>query len=796
MNFTLQIDSVPYTSKPKGAEIGTLKKRLSEQNPVTLTPEAFSEKVKQGYSFTPAVLIGGAKAENWQYQQIFGIDIDNEDKTVKGKHDKIKSPDPLTVEQVIARCDQWGIRPALIYETFSSTPEWQKFRIIFISEKALTDRQQTANVLAGFMGIFPECDPACKNLDRLFFGGKSVLYMDGSAVLTAENISALGRVGTSLLSPPPRIAIRDDKLKELIQGFDFLEYIRQYYPAEERRANNRILFNPCPVCGHKDDFWYYENEKTFMCFGANGNAGGTIIDFIMHTKHLDRKDAVKYFKYQLCGVSEKQDKADFRENKMIERYNAFAPADRQITELPPYIYKKENEKTGEVTYSVICPLLADHFRRNNRYFWLRSQSGMKPLRYLYRQGVYKSVSDEEIKGVLRSYITILDETLLKMRDIDETFKILCCDSIFHDPDELDADENVINFRNGLLKLDSMELVPHTPELLSTVQISCNWTEVPAQTPVFDSFMRDLTSGNSEVIKLLIEYMGACISNVRGSRAKKALFLVGAGNTGKSQLRLLLEWLIGSEHCSSASISDLEERFGTSALMGKRLVGSPDMSAMNVKELKMFKSITGGDSVSVEFKGRDIFTYKFRGFLWNGANEMIKFGGDKGVHVYERMIIVRCENVIPEDKRDSGLIDKLYAERDGILYKLIQGLRDFIRRGYNFEIPEACRQENERYKVENSSVLTFYNECCCERKTPVDGCTRPIMYEVFKAWAKANGEFAPSMHKFWDELACYLTGGNVKKLFKKSNGNICPVFTVTVETKTTYREAYGYDNVVS
>ncbi len=56
--------------------------RLSEQPPAACTLEEFAEKVTQGYSFTPAVLAGGSKAENWQYQQVFGIDIDNEEKTV------------------------------------------------------------------------------------------------------------------------------------------------------------------------------------------------------------------------------------------------------------------------------------------------------------------------------------------------------------------------------------------------------------------------------------------------------------------------------------------------------------------------------------------------------------------------------------------------------------------------------------------------------------------------------------------------------------------------------------------
>lgn len=797
MNFTLQLDSVPYTTKPKGREIGTLKTRLSEQPPTAFTLESFAEKVTQGYSFTPAVLMGGSKAENWQYQQVFGIDIDNEDKTVKGTHDKTRAADPLTVERVLDRCNEWGIKPALIYETFSSTPEWQKFRVLFIGGTAITDKQQAVNILKSLMEIFPECDQSCKNLDRLFFGGKNILHMDNAAVLTGEKITSLERMGVTALKPPARIPnIRDNQLKGLIQNFDFLGYIRNYFPGTEHIVGNRIQINPCPICGHNDDFWYYENEKTFYCFGANGCVGGSIIDFVMHTQKVDYKEAVKYFKYVLCGLNENRDKADFHEKKMIERHNLAAPIGEQVEELPPYIFEKVNERTGEITYHVSCPLLADWFREHNSYFWLRSRGGIKPLRYLYRNGVYVCVSDEEIKGILKDYISVFEKTLVKMRDVDEAFKNLCCDNVIRSAEELDADENVINFQNGILHLDTMELTEHTPDLLSTVQIPCSWNPFAASTPVFDNFMRDLTGGNAEVIKLLTEYMGVCISNVNGSRAKKALFLVGKGNTGKSRPRLLMEKLIGAEYCSSVNISDLEERFGTSSLYGKRLVGAPDMSAMNVRELKMFKSITGGDSIPVEFKGRDCFQYSYKGLLWFGANEMPKFGGDKGDHVYERMIIVRCDNVIPEENRDSAIVDKMYFEREGIITLLVNALRDFIQRGYRFVIPEICQIENQKYKAENSSVMMFYNECCCERKTSRDHCTAPILYKVFQAWAKASGEYAPNKQGFWKELADNLTGGDKDKLLKKYDGIYYPTFTITVETKTIFREAYGYDNTQS
>ena len=52
------------------------------------------------------------------------------------------------------------------------------------------------------------------------------------------------------------------------------------------------------------------------------------------------------------------------------------------------------------------------------------------------------------------------------------------------------------------------------------------------TPVFDSYMDTITNGDEMVKQLLMEFIGVCISNVKGWRMKKALFLVGQGDTGK------------------------------------------------------------------------------------------------------------------------------------------------------------------------------------------------------------------------------------------------------------------------
>lgn len=791
MNITLQIDTVSFNKKPTKNEIGALKQRL-RNCPQTVTLEQFADKVVNGYSFTPAVLMGGAKAENWSSQQLFCLDIDNEDKSVSGKHDKQRASEPLTVPQVIDRCSSMGLKPALIYETFSSSPEWEKFRIVFATDKPITDRQRAEHIQLGLMELFPECDTACKNADRLFFGGKSILFKDDTAAITeetAEKIIGLHKFSEFSFTVSSKAVGKNNKLEDLKKGFDFLGYIRSF-GGTEKRLGKIIQFNPCPICGHYDDFYFYEETNTFYCYGAHGNCGGTIIDFIMHRENIGQKEAIEYFKFELCGLSRAEDKLEFQKSKMIERHNAIAPINEQVDELPPYFVEKE--KNGTITFVVSCPLLADFFRENYRYFWLSSKGSGKPLRYMFIGGVYKLVSDEEIKGIIKHCITDYKPLCLKMRDVDEVFKNLCCDSVFHTATELDADENIINFENGLLYLDTMELKPHSPEVLSTIQIACKWNPFAASPSVFDSFLNTLTDGDKEVQRFLMQFIGAIISNVRGYRMKTALFLVGAGNTGKSQLKSLVERLIGERNCSPCNLKDLEERFGTSTIYGKRLVGSSDMSFMTVKELKTFKSITGGDNVPVEFKGRDSFQYVYKGLVWFCTNQLPRFGGDRGDHVYDRIICVSCKNVIPREKQDRQLLDKMYKEREAIVTAAVLAFKYMLDSGGSFDIPEACRLEKERYKVENSPVLTFYNECCGPRKTTIDNCTCSKMYEVFKAWCKDNSGYTPTKSEFRRELADYLANGDISKIVKKVHGINYFTFTVTLETKQTYPSVYGFD----
>lgn len=459
---------------------------------------------------------------------------------------------------------------------------------------------------------------------------------------------------------------------------------------------------------------------------------------------------------------------------------------------PAYIYYDDKAKKMKVS----CPLLARHIRENLHYIFVRDSARGGVLRYVYENGCYRLYADEMLKGIIKNYITSFDESILQMKDVNEVFGNITTDLKFKTNEELNADEDIINFQNGILRLSDMKLLPHSPEIMSTIQIPCDWLGEDKATPVFDKFMNDLTSGDKEVQNLLLEFMGAALSNVKGHRLKKSLFMVGKGDTGKSQLKSLTEKLLGSGNFIGMDLKEIESRFGTGNLYNKRLAGSSDMSFLTVNELRIFKQCTGGDSIFAEFKGLNGFEYTYKGLFWFCMNRLPKFGGDDGQWVYDRIMQVNCNHIVSKDKQDKFLLDKMYAERDGIVYKAIMALKQVIQNGYNFTEPQSVENARVIYMADNNTVISFFNECMQIRPLGKikDSCTTGRVYKVYKAWCMDNNQgYAKTAKDFRNELADDLGTTFSDMTVRRGNGGtFYSGYTLTDEAKATYQQAYGYD----
>ena len=455
-----------------------------------------------------------------------------------------------------------------------------------------------------------------------------------------------------------------------------------------------------------------------------------------------------------------------------------------------------DDSTG-VPY-IKASLLAKWTREHLHYLLVRDNGKQGVQIYVYQDGVYKLYAPDMLKGIIKGYIADYDEEMVKMNPVNEAFNQIITDTNYISQYDLNADETVINFRNGLLSLKSgvPQLLPHTADCLSTIQIPCDWKDLPTPTPVFDKYLHTLVNGDPAVAKLLMEFIGVCISNVKGWRMKKSLFLVGAGDTGKSQLKSLVERLLGNDNFIGIDLKEIEARFGTGAIYGTRLAGSSDMSFMSVDELKTFKKVTGGDSLFAEFKGQQGFQYTYNGLLWFCMNRLPKFGGDDGQWVYNRIMVVNCPNVIPRHKQDKELLDKMYAEREGIVYKAVMALQTVIANGYRFSEPESVETARQDYRNTNSSVISFAEECLCPwpQGKIEPHCTTGRIFKVYAAWCKDNNHgYAKTAKEFREDLAeFYCTG--ISEMTTRRNGNTYyKTLSLTPESRQQYQREYGYDS---
>lgn len=141
-------------------------------------------------------------------QNLFMVDIDNsEEEPDKGKGkkqgkrpktEKKQIENPLTVKQALEILSENGLSAVAIYQTFSSKPNFQKFRIALVSDEFFTDKAERDAVQIGLISLFEKAaDTSCKDAARMFYGSdKGCITNDEiswSNLCTRENLLKLAQ---------------------------------------------------------------------------------------------------------------------------------------------------------------------------------------------------------------------------------------------------------------------------------------------------------------------------------------------------------------------------------------------------------------------------------------------------------------------------------------------------------------------------------------------------------------------------------------------------------------------------
>ncbi|MGN0150383.1 MAG: phage/plasmid primase, P4 family, partial [Clostridia bacterium] len=243
---------------------------------------------------------------------------------------------------------------------------------------------------------------------------------------------------------------------------------------------------------------------------------------------------------------------------------------------------------------------------------------------------------------------------------------------------------LVNCENGVLNVETMELLKHSPQFGFTSCINASLDE-QADGNIFKQFLRDITDGDKDSKQLLQEIIGYSLSSY--VNAKKAVIFYGVPNSGKSVLFNILERLVGGENVCHVDLQRLSEPCYAARLNKSKLNIAPDLPQTPIKDIGTFKSLVSSlDKIETKELYKNPKSQPCYCKMLFGANQFVplnKLDANNAEAFFERLIIIPFLYAKPEEERDPNLPEKLWAERDYIFTWAMKGLKRLIENNFIF-----------------------------------------------------------------------------------------------------------------
>lgn len=312
--------------------------------------------------------------------------------------------------------------------------------------------------------------------------------------------------------------------------------------------------------------------------------------------------------------------------------------------------------------------------------------------------------------------------------------------------DLDADPWTLNTPSGLIDLRTGTLRPSDPLAYCT---KISGAGPGNRCDAWWDFLDAVTCGDAGVMKYLQAVAGYMLT---GDTSEHALFFVhGPGGNGKSVFVNTLQGVLG-DYAVTASMDTFVVSGGDkhptdlAMLRGARLAVATETEEGRRWAESKVKAMTGGDPISARFMRQDFFTFKpqFKLMVVGNHKPQIRNVDDA---MRRRMHLIPFTFKPPNPDKQLGA--KLEAERAGILSWMLEGLAMWRTAGLN--PPESVRRATADYFATEDSLGRWLAECVesDERHGEVVGTA--ALFESWRAWAEAAGEYVGSMKRFSENL---------------------------------------------
>ena len=314
---------------------------------------------------------------------------------------------------------------------------------------------------------------------------------------------------------------------------------------------------------------------------------------------------------------------------------------------------------------------------------------------------------------------------------------------------LDRDQFKLNCLNGTIDLRNGKLTPHRKEDFITKMAPVEF-DSDAKAPRFEQFLAEIFDQSTGLIDFVQCAVGSALT---GSVKDQKLFLChGAGQNGKSTLFAIIREVLGdyAQETDPNLLAAKQNNGGASEdvyrLRGVRLATTIEIDEdVKLNEAKT-KQLTGGDRITARAMYGHFTEFDPTHKLFLIANHKPHIRS-QGMAMWRRIKMIPFRVIIPEHKKDKDLLEKLRAERPGILAWLVRGCLKWLSEG----LPEPPEVENAtaEYKAAEDSLEKFIQDCCCVEPNAQEQA-KPLR-DRYKSWCSENGEVELSRTSFTNRM---------------------------------------------
>lgn len=303
------------------------------------------------------------------------------------------------------------------------------------------------------------------------------------------------------------------------------------------------------------------------------------------------------------------------------------------------------------------------------------------------------------------------------------------------------DRHLLNVNNGVLNLETRELLPHSAKFMMSRMFAANY-DPNATCPNFEKFISQAMP-DEEMRRYIQRALGY---SLLGDADQRAIFIThGPSGTGKSTLMEVMRSLFGDYGTTAPTAAFMPRSPGSPLndlhdLRGKRFVSTSETSKSVAFDESLLKRLAGRDRV----KTRDLYErnqeWTPECALWLATNNPPEFSSDDDA-IWRRAKLIPFEVVFDgtADEIKDMARKQLLPELDGIFNWLLAGLDEYLRIG--IAEPECVRAAAQKQRSTTNSGIGFVEDQIAEGtvvKDEVGTVRTQRLYSMYVEWCRREG----------------------------------------------------------